>query len=71
MPQYQRLISVDVQPSDALPCGWHAEIVGDFITVVEHNAANDLVRELQRCYSLDNDGQRTSRRTKGCRLTHL
>ena len=30
MPQYQRLISVDVEPSDALPCGWRAEIVGDF-----------------------------------------
>jgi hypothetical protein len=50
-PQYQRLIRVDVEPSDAFPCGWRAEIVGDF-TVDEHNAANDLVRELQRCYAL-------------------
>ena len=54
MPQYQRLISVDVEPSDAVACGWRAEIVGDF-TVVEHNAANDLVRELQRCYSIVDD----------------
>jgi hypothetical protein len=51
MPQYQRLISVEVVPSDAFPCGWRAEIVGDF-TVDEHNAANELVRELQRCYAL-------------------
>jgi hypothetical protein len=59
MPQYQCLISVDVEPSDALPCGWRAEIVGDF-TVVEHNEANDLVRELQRCYSLVDEPLRTS-----------
>jgi hypothetical protein len=58
MPQYQRLISVDVEPSDAFPCGWRAEIVGDF-TVVEHNTANDLVRELQRCYTLVDDPLRT------------
>ena len=58
MPQYQRLISVDVEPSDAFPCGWRAEIVGDF-TVGEHNAANDIVRELQRCYLLADDPLRT------------
>jgi hypothetical protein len=58
MPQYQRLISVDVEPSDALPCGWRAEIVGDF-TVAEHNAVNDLVRELQRCCSLVDDALQT------------
>jgi hypothetical protein len=58
MPQNQRLISVEVVPSDALPCGWRAEIVGDF-TVVEHNAANDLVRELQRYYVLVDDPLRT------------
>ena len=58
MPQYQRLVSVDLEPSDAFPCGWRAEIIGDF-TVVEHNAANDLVRELQRCYVLVDDQLRT------------
>jgi hypothetical protein len=58
MPQYQRLISVDVEPSDTCPCGWRAEIVGDF-TVVEHNAANDFVRELQRCYILVDDPHET------------
>ena len=39
-------------------CGWRAEIVGDF-TVLEHNAANDLVRELQRYYVLVDDPLRT------------
>jgi len=54
MPQYQRLMRVDLEPSDAFSCGWRAEIVGDF-TVDEHNAANELVRELQRCYALVDD----------------
>jgi len=58
MPQYPRLISVDVVPSQVFACGWRAEIVGDF-TVLEHNAANDLVRELQRCYVLVDDPRGT------------
>ena len=54
MPQYQRLIRVNVEPSDAFSCGWRAEIVGDF-TVAEHNEASGIVRDLQRRYSLRTD----------------
>jgi hypothetical protein len=53
-PQYQRLIRVDVEPSDAFSCGWRAEVVGDF-TVAEHNEASGIVRDLQRRYSLRTD----------------
>ena len=54
MPQYQRLIRVYVEPSDAFSCGWRAEIVGDF-TVAEHNGASGIVRDLQRRFSLRTD----------------
>jgi len=33
---YARLINVALERSDAFPCGWRADVVGDF-TVTEHN----------------------------------
>jgi hypothetical protein len=51
---YARLRDVVVVPSDALPCGWRAEIRGNF-TIVEHDLANEIVRDLQRRFSLRTD----------------
>jgi hypothetical protein len=46
------LLEVALEPSDAFPCGWRAEVVGDF-TLGERNALKDVVRELR--YSLGAD----------------
>jgi hypothetical protein len=51
---YARLRDAVVVPSDALPSGWRAEIRGNF-TIVEHDLANEIVRDLQRRYSLRRD----------------
>jgi hypothetical protein len=51
---YARLKNVAVEPSDCAPCGWRAEVVGDF-TGAEHNQANEIVRDLQRRFSLRKD----------------
>jgi hypothetical protein len=51
---YRRLKNVALESSDAHPCGWGADVIGDF-TVEEHGQVNDIVRDLQRRYSLDVD----------------
>jgi hypothetical protein len=51
---YPRLKNVALEPSDCAPCGWRAEVVGDF-TVAEHNEATEIVRDLQRRFSLGTD----------------
>ena len=51
---YARLKNVAVAPSDYLPCGWRAEVVGDF-TVAEHSEAVEIARDLQRRFSLRSD----------------
>ena len=48
---YDQLINVALEPSDAFPSGWRAEVTGDF-TVEEHGQVNEIVRDLQRRYSL-------------------
>jgi hypothetical protein len=47
---YPRLKNVALEPSDCAPCGWRAEVVGDF-----SDAANEIVRDLQRRFSLRTD----------------
>ena len=51
---YPRLKNVALEPSDYAPCGWRAEVVGNF-TVAEHNDANEIVRDLQRRFSVRSD----------------
>ena len=51
---YSRLKNVEVERSEALACGWRAEVAGDF-TVAEHNEASEIVRDLQRRFSLRTD----------------
>ena len=51
---YGRLTNVALEPSDAFSCGWRADVVGNF-TVTEHNGANEIVRDLQRRFSLRSD----------------
>ena len=51
---YLRLKNVALETSDNVPCGWRADVVGDF-TVAEHNEANEIVRDLQRRFSLRAD----------------
>ena len=48
---YDRLINVALEPSDAFSSGWRAEVTGEF-TVEEHDQVNEIVRDLQRRYSL-------------------
>jgi hypothetical protein len=64
---YSRLKKVEMERSDALPCGWRAEVVGEF-TVAEHNEASEIVRDLQRRYSLRTDplnAQHTEPKSRG------
>ena len=64
---YSRLKNVEMERSDALPCGWRAEVVGEF-TVAEHNEASEIVRDLQRRYSLRTDplnAQHTEPKSRG------
>ena len=51
---YPRLKNVALEPSACAPCGWRAEVVGDF-TVAEHSEASEIVRDLQRRFSLRAD----------------
>ena len=51
---YSRLKNVEMERSKALPCGWRAEILGDF-TVAEHNEVNEIVSDLQRRFSIRSD----------------
>jgi hypothetical protein len=51
---YTRLKNVALEPSDCLPCGWRAEVVGDF-SVAEHNEASEIVRDLQGRFALRTD----------------
>ena len=64
---YSRLKNVEMERSDALPCGWRADVVGEF-TVAEHNEASEIVRDLQRRYSLRTDplnAQHTEPKSRG------
>jgi hypothetical protein len=51
---YPRLKNVALEPSDCAPCGWRAEVVGNF-TVAEHDEASEIVGDLQRRFSLRTD----------------
>jgi hypothetical protein len=58
---YPRLKNVQMERSEAFPCGWRAEVVGDF-DVAEHNEAGEIVRDLQRRFSVRSDPLDTAER---------
>jgi hypothetical protein len=55
---YARLKAVAVEPSSKLPCGWQADVAGDF-TAEERDQVDEIVRDLQRRYSCAVDPLRT------------
>jgi hypothetical protein len=51
---YSRLKNATLEPSDCVPCGWRADVLGNF-SVAEHNEASEIVRDLQRRFSSRTD----------------
>jgi hypothetical protein len=61
---YMRLKNVALEPSDYSPCGWRAEVVGDF-TVAEHNEGVKSCATCNhdfRCEQIHSMGSTLSRR---------